>query len=313
MLDFPIFRRVSIRTALALVVVTWATALVASPSARAVESSADVAEAVASGPSFTKKPRWEFGVGGGYVAGQDYPASDDPNSRSLALPFFIYRSAVFRVGGGGVRAVAIERPRVRLDLSVGGSLNASSEDNGSRAGMPDLDFLFELGPQLEVSLIDRPAASGGRVQLGFAAEVRAVAATDFRGVGAQGFVAEVGLDAARRRVLGSRLDLLAGIALTFADERLQDYFYEVDAAFVTPARAEYDAAGGYLGTELTLGVALRALSNLRIFAGAQTGLYAGAANEDSPLFETTSSTGVALGLVWTIARSERLIDVVEVD
>ena len=288
-------------------------AALAVPATRADETSADVAEAVASGPSFTTRPRWEFGIGGGYFSGHDYPASDDPNERSLALPFFIYRSPVFRVGGGGVRAVAIERPKVRLDLSIGGSLNASSEDNGSRAGMPDLDFLLELGPQLEVSLIDRPAGSGGRLQLGFATELRAVVATDFRGVEARGFVAEAGFDVARRRVLGSRLDLLAGIDVTFADERLQDYFYEVDPEFATPARAAYDARGGYLGAEVTAGVAVRVLSNLRVFVGAQSGLYAGAANEDSPLFETTSSTGAAVGVVWTIAKSRRTIDVVERD
>jgi len=312
MLEFPTFRNAAIVKVFALIVGVFA----ASPApgvAPAAESGADVVETVTAGPSFTRRPRWEFGVGGGYVAGQDYPASSDPNSRSLALPFFIYRSAVFRVGGGGVRAVAIERPRVRLDLSVGGSLSASSEDNGSRAGMPDLDFLFELGPQLEVSLIDRPAGSGGRLQVEFATKLRAVVSTDFRGVRAQGFVAEAGVDVARRRVLGSRLDLVAGFDVTFADERLQDYFYEVDPAFATPARAAHDARAGYLGSELSLGVAIRARRDVRVFAGARTGLYAGAANEDSPLFETTSSTGVALGIVWTIARSERLIDVIEVD
>ena len=87
--------------------------------AQASEGGDAVAAAALDGPSFTRKPRWELGVGGGVFSGFDYPASDDPNRRAIALPFFIYRSPVFRVGGGGLRAVAIERPRVRLDLSIG--------------------------------------------------------------------------------------------------------------------------------------------------------------------------------------------------
>jgi len=280
----------------------------------AAENPGEIGEVLAGRSSFTQRPRWEFGVGGGYFSGHDYPASDDPNSRAIALPFFIYRSPVLRIGGGGVRAVAIEEPKIRLDVSVGGSLNARSEDNGLREGLPDLDFLFELGPQLEVSLVDRPTAAGGRLELTFAGELRAVVATDFaRNLYANGFVAEVGIDVARRRVFGSRVNLVAGLGIAFADERLQDYFYEVDPAFATPARDAYDGKAGYLGTEVSLGAAIRVTSDLRVFLGLQTGVYAGAANEDSPLFETTSSTGVAAGFAWTLARSRRTIDVIEVD
>lgn len=281
-------------------------------SATAAEDGGTIAAASVDGPSFTRRPRWELGVGGGAFSGYDYPASDDPNRRALALPFFIYRSPVFRIGDGGVRAVAIERPRVRLDLSIGGSLNARSEGNGSREGMPDLDFLFELGPQVEISLIDRVQGEG-RFQVGLAAELRAVLATDFGGIGAEGFVAELGVDTALRRVGGSGVDLLAGIEATFADERLQDYFYEVEPRFATPARPAHDARAGYLGTELFLGAAIRPLPDVRVFLGVQCGLYGGAANEDSPLFETNGNTGFALGAVWTIAKSRRLIEVVEND
>lgn len=279
----------------------------------AAENPGEIARTVTSGPSFTARPRWEVGLGGGYFSGHDYPASDDPNRRALALPFFIYRSPVFRVGGGGIRAVAVEKPRIRLDVSVGASLSARSEGRGLRAGMPDLDFLIELGPQLEISLLDRDVASGGRLQLEVATELRAVAATDFRGIHSQGFVAELSLSGARRRIAGSDVDLLASLGVTFADQRLQGYFYAVDGRFARPERPAYDARGGYLGSELFVGAALRPNRSLRVFLGVQSGLYAGAANRDSPLFETTSSTGIAAGFAWTVARSKRLIDVIEAD
>ena len=65
------------------------------------------------------KPVWELGVGAAFFSGHDYPASDDPNDTALALPFFVYRSERVRVQGGGVGAVAIERPRFKLDVSLG--------------------------------------------------------------------------------------------------------------------------------------------------------------------------------------------------
>ncbi len=58
------------------------------------------------------KPRWELGVGGGYFEGFDYPASRDPNRAAIVLPYLVFRSAIFRVGGGGVNAIAVENPRV---------------------------------------------------------------------------------------------------------------------------------------------------------------------------------------------------------
>ena len=72
--------------------------------ASAQEDSADVADALETSDApagFTGKPRWEVGVGGGYLESFDYPGSSDPNRRSIALPFAIYRGPVLRLGDGG--------------------------------------------------------------------------------------------------------------------------------------------------------------------------------------------------------------------
>ncbi len=257
------------------------------------------------------RPVWEFGVGGGYFSGYDYPASNDRNRRLIALPFFVYRSPLVRFGDGGIRAIAIENARVKLDLSIGGSLNASSEGNRARAGMPDLDFLFEIGPQLEVRLLDRPVESGGRLQARFTSEVRAVLVTDFKSVGGQGVVAEVGLGMNYRRIRGSAIDLFSAVDVTYANERLQDYFYQVDPQFATPARETFDAGGGYLETRLFTGIGFQPRKNIRVFLGAFTGLFDGARNQNSPLFETTTQTGFAAGFAWTIKTSKDTVDIIE--
>ena len=257
------------------------------------------------------RPMWEFGIGGGYFSGFDYPASRDRNQRAVALPFFIYRTASVRFGGGGVRAVAIEKPRVKLDLSLGASLNSSSDGTGVRAGLPDLDFLFEIGPQLEMRLLDKPVASGGRLKARFTSELRAVFVTDLSRVGSQGWAAGMGVGLNYLGVRGSRVSLVSSLSLTFANERLQDYFYQVEPEFANPTRPEFDAKGGYLESRLFVGVGFQPLKNVRLFLGTFTEVYEGARNEDSPLFETTSETGFIAGFSWTIKTSDRQVQVVE--
>jgi hypothetical protein len=259
------------------------------------------------------KPRWELGVGGGYFEGFDYPASRDPNRAAIVLPYLIFRSAIFRVGGGGVNAIAVENPRVKLDLSVGGSLNSNSAGNHARESMPGLDFLLEIGPQLVVRLIDYRASGIGRTQLSWNARVRAVAATDLRGIHAQGWVFASGFMLAQRRLFGHPVDLLANLKVTFADERLQDYFYAVPIQFETPVRTRFDARGGYLGTNLFAGISVSPWPRLRLFAGVTTGLYGGAANQDSPLFETSSSTGVVMGFALRLYKSSATVSVLETE
>ncbi|MFK7891897.1 MAG: MipA/OmpV family protein [Granulosicoccus sp.] len=266
---------------------------------------------LATASTVMERPQWELGIAGGAFHGFDYPASNDRNQRSILLPFVVYRTPLFRFGGGGVRAVAIENPRVKLDLSIGGSLNASSEGNSVREGMPDLDFLFELGPQLEVRLFDKKLDSGELLLGRFTSELRAVFSTDFRGVDQQGYVAEFGLGLRLRNIRKSRVDLLSGLDITFASERLQDYFYEVGPEDATTTRAVYDAKGGYLETSLFLGLAYRPMPSLSIFAGVIPGYYNGASNERSPLFETTHHVRYALGVAWTIKRSRKMVEIVD--
>ena len=275
----------------------------------AVEAQTQVLDATLQ--SVTQKPRWEFGVGGGYFSGFDYPASSDTNETAIALPFFIYRSDTVRVGDGGLRAVAIENPRLKLDLSVGGSLNASSDGDGVRQGMPDLDFLFELGPQLELRLLDRRLGTGERVRLRFTSDVRAVFSTDFGSIDSQGFVADVGLGLNVSNIADTGIALIARLGASFATEKLQDYFYQVDDEFVTDSRAAFDARAGYLETTLFTGLAIRPLPQLRIFAGVANGFFDGASNQQSPLFEVTQQTSFALGIVWTIKASEEMVEVVD--
>lgn len=262
---------------------------------------------------FTDKPRWELGVGGGYLQGFDYPASSDPNRGGIALPFLIYRSPVVRVGGGGLRAVAVEQAGFRVDVSFGGGIASSSESDGLRSGMPNLDFLLQVGPRAQFIVSNRAIDDGGRFQFSVSGALRGVVSTDFGDVRNRGAIAEFALSVTRRRVFGSRFDVLGRVSSTFAEDRLHEYFYEVQPRFETAERPAFDASGGYLGTNLFLGGAFRPTPELRLFAGMQLGLYGGAANEDSPLFETTEAVGFALGFAWTLRQSKERVSVLDME
>ena len=302
---------VSVRCVVLLLVCLVVSRTAPASTSQAVEAVDQAATAEAEPANITQKPRWEFGIGGGYFSGFDYPASNDTNQRAIALPFFVYRTPIVRFGDGGIRAVAIENPRIKLDLSIGGSLNASSDGDGVREGLPDLDFLFEIGPQLEVRLLDRKLDSGARLRMRFTSELRAVFSTDFRGVDGRGFVADFGVGASLGNIANTGVTLLAGLDAGFATERLQDYFYQVDEEFVTDTRPFFDAQAGYLESRLFGGIAFRPFSRVRVFTGIIHSFYNGARNRDSPLFETNQQTSFALGVVWTIKTSEEMVDVVD--
>lgn len=255
------------------------------------------------------KPVWEAGLGGGYFSGTDYPGSKDPNIARFAAPFFIYRSKVFRFGDGGIGAVAVEEPRLKIDISLGGSLNATPKVDSVRAGMPDLDLLFEFGPQIQYKLYQRAWANGSESELTIDGKLRATISTDFKGVQAQGFVYGSGIDYVQRDVILDKVDVVLRTDVTFADQRYNDYLYSVPLEYATAERDAYTGHAGYVETAFVLGLALRPHPDWRIFTGYSVISHAGSANQDSPLFETDLSTRYAIGIVWTALRSKRTIDV----
>ncbi len=283
-----------------------------SPAISASEDESDVA--ARPDPVDEGKPRWELGLAGAWVNGRDYPASKDDNTRLVALPYFIYRTPRLRVGDG-VKAVAIENAQLRLDLSVAGSLNASSEKNSAREGMENIDFLGEIGPELTWRIPlgnprDAESAAGdngegavdpGRLTLG--TELHAVFGIGGGEVTYRGHLLEFDLRYARRISKMSQLALFTGGSVTFASERLQDYYYEVKPQFERPDRPRYDAREGLLSGSVVLGITGRPADNLRFAAGVSLGMFGGAANADSPLHETNSSVTGFVGVIWRVARS----------
>lgn len=251
-------------------------------------------------PAHAAEPLWEVGVFGGAAWTPDYPAADENSFNGIPAPYVVYRGDVFRLGDGSLASAAIaETSRFELDISIDGSFGVESDDNEARRGMPDLDFLGEIGPELSYRLSE----DGAPVTVTAELELRAVFSTDLSSLSYEGIAVNSELKASwRDEARGLSLSVSAGPILAF--DGLNDYFYEVAPAFALPGRPAYAAEEGYLGTEATLSAGYQASERVRLFAAVQVGVFSGSANEDSPLFRDDVNAGVFVGLAWTLWESE---------
>ncbi|WP_246601277.1 MipA/OmpV family protein [Alteromonas antoniana] len=251
------------------------------------------------------QPLWEVGVGGGMVEVPNYPASGERNVVSLALPYVIYRGDIFRIGGGGgARAVFVEQNDFEVDVSVGGAFSAESEEGSVREGMPELDYMFEVGPQLIYKIQDFTFDGGGEARLNARMQARAVFSTDFGRVDSRGYVIEPTIRYQQRGVFLPDTGFSLTARMTWGTEKLHDYFYEVAPQYATDFRPDYDAKGGYLGAEISAGLAFPIVKNVRGFFGASVQLHKGSANEDSPLYEKDVTYSIGVGFVWRTYESD---------
>ena len=254
------------------------------------------------------RPVWEAGVLAAVFSSPEYPGAGQSQSNVIAAPYFIYRGETIRIGDGSIaRAVAIDKSWYELDLSLAGSFNANSEGNEARVGMPDLDFIFELGPQLKLKLSKFEFEQHGKAELLLNLQARAVFSTDFSSIHKRGYVFQPVLSYRQRGWLSEKTALSVSLSPTWASEKLHDYFYQVDSAFVTEQRSAYDADSGYLGTDLSVGLSFNATEDIRIFTFARASLHSGSANEDSPLFIDKSTYSYGLGMVWRLWESEEKV------
>lgn len=279
-----------------------ALAWLAGPAAAQQTTSATTVEQQGA-PGAPSLPLWELGVAGFIGSIEDYPASGHNRLRALPAPYAVYRGSFLRSDRDGLRVSALRQRTVELDISVGASFSSSSDSNGARAGMPNLDYLFEAGPNLRVNLLR--TADNSRLVLSL--PVRAVASTDFSRFDHRGFLFAPRLGWRDASLFGTRWQGGAGFGPDFGTARLNDYFYEVAPQYATPTRPAYNATGGYMGSHLDLSASRALTPHVRLFLGTRFDLYTGAANADSPLFRSDTGYGAFVGFTWSILQSERRV------
>ncbi|MFK8019360.1 MAG: MipA/OmpV family protein [Pseudomonadales bacterium] len=243
-------------------------------------------------------PAWELGVGIAALSQPHYLGANDSRVYVLPIPYFKYRGKILRADRNGLRARLFESERFSLGISGGGSFPVDSEDNELRTGMPDLDVLAELGPNLKMDIVDSAA-----LHLQFELPVRAAFAFGDDAGNYEGWTSNPRLSA--HMPVGD-WNLKSSFGLIFSDQKYHQYSYGVDAPFSTASRAEYRASAGYTG--LNWGFSLN-----RYFKNMHTNLFfryfnmQGAENEDSPLFAREHNISAGITVSWILKRSKRMV------
>lgn len=250
-------------------------------------------------------PLWELGLGAAAVRLPDYRGSDQGRTYLLPLPYVVYRGKWLRADRDGARALLLESGRVKVDVSVAASVPTRSRDNVARSGMPDLAPSLEIGPNLNVGLLE---SADKRMRLDLRLPVRAAVAVQRspKTIGAT-FSPNLNLDI-KRIAGGWNVGLLGGPL--FADRRYHDYYYGVDSAYATPQRPAFQARGGYAGWQ-ALAAASRRYGRMWVGGFVRYDNLRGAVFEASPLVRRDHEIAVGVGVSWVFAASGRQVSATE--
>jgi len=263
-----------------------------------VEAGPDVDAGLSRG---AKKPLWELGLGVAGLRLPDYRGSDQYRGYLVPLPYIVYRGTWLKADRDGARALLVDTPRTKVDVSMAVSTPTRSQDNTARAGMPNLPAVGEIGPNLNYTIA---GSAENRWRLDVRLPLRAAAtlqrSPEFIGTT---FSPHLNLDLGG--VAGGwNVGMLTGPL--FADRKYHEHFYGVDAAYATPERTAYRAHGGYAGWQ-ALAATTRRFGNTWVGGFMRYDSLRGAAFEDSPLVRRNSVLTFGFGVSWILATSSELV------
>jgi outer membrane protein len=250
------------------------------------------------------KPLWEWNLAAFGRYGPAYPASEEQQFNLIPLPFPVYRGKVFRFGEdteSPIKSRLFRRDRVKLDISFDLNFASDSDDIEVRKGMPDLDFMIEVGPELEFQFNRKPVLGGAWF---FSPELKLAASFDGLSPSYRGFLLTPEFQY-RIGLADGRSKIKVKISPNFATEDYMDYYYQVDPEFATAQRPAFDADSGYLGTDLSLSWRHSLTEAFDIVLGTRFGFHQGATNDNSPLFTDDLTTSVYAAFMWKFWESKR--------
>ena len=252
-----------------------------------------------------EKPLWELGAGLLLLQMPDYRGSDENRRYLLPYPYFVYRGDILRVERERISGRIFETDRLLLDISLNGNVPVNSSENPDRRGMADLDPTFEIGPSLNVTLLENRQ---DHYKLKLTLPIRAAFSTDFSSVRHEGWVFHP-------RLVFEKADMIAGSGVNlgisagpmFADRGYHRYYYAVDPPYATPTRRQYEAGGGYSGSTLTVGLN-KNIKPFIISAFVSLDFLQGATFEGSPLVKNKYAVMTGITVSWVFLTSSRMVE-----
>lgn len=258
-------------------------------------------DSAAANQNTRQRPLWELGVGVAGLRLPDYRGSEQNHSYLLPVPYVVYRGAFLRADREGARAILVDAQRLKVDLSVAGSVPTRSNGNTARRGMPNLPGTFEIGPNLNYTLF---GSVQDKVKLDLRLPVRAaISAQRSPQLVGVTFSPDLNLDLGRMTG-GWNVGLLGGPL--YANRKYNAHYYGVDAPYANSDRPVYRAAGGYAGWQ-ALAATSRRFENIWVGAFVRYDNLKGAVFEASPLVRQRSALTVGFGISYVFARSSDMV------
>lgn len=241
---------------------------------------------------------WVLGLGMGVFDYQLYPGAKATNRLYLPAPYFTFRSPELEIDRG-IRGFLYNSENIAIDISADFALPVNSDDTQARKGMPDLDFMLQLGPSIEFLLNDN---SKNYFDVRFELPLRVAVVSDFNSVENIGYLIEPRFSFNHRRLSKTGFSQKAVIGLKFSTQDLHAYYYDVAAEFATEKRPVYNSDAGFGGGFIKYGFSYKARDFI-YWAFLRYQSLRGAEFEDSPLVLKKDYYFIGFGFAWIFAGS----------
>lgn len=241
---------------------------------------------------------WTLGAGLGVFNYKLYPGAKRSDQLVLPVPYFTYRSPMFEIDRG-IKSFIYNSEEMVVDISADFGLPVDSDDTEARQGMPDLDFVLQLGPSLEFMLNDKKT---NYFDVRFEIPARVAFVANLSNSKNIGYLIEPRLSFNHHRSSRNGLSHKATIGLKFATQEFNAYYYDVAAEFAIATRAEYKSNAGFAGGFINYRMAYNK-NNFVYWAFVRYQSLRGAQFEDSPLVLQKDYYFFGAGISWIFARS----------
>ena len=248
------------------------------------------------------RPSLELGVGVGAIRFPDYPGSEEQRSLVLPFPYIVYHSRYLDVNRDRVRGKLFAGGRLSLDVDFGGSVAVDSSRDQERTGMPDLDWIGEVGPALRYRIWE---SDGADTRLEGVLPVRKAVSARGLDLHDRGWTLAPRLQIDHRTGDdGDYVGTDASLSVLRADQKYYDYIYGVAPQYATATRPAYTPDGGYGGYTLALGMSLRR-NDVVYGAFFRYNDLNGAVFAGSPLVRRLHETSFGFAVSWILKTEYR--------
>lgn len=186
-----------------------------------------------------------LGVGVGAALGvPDYIGSDETRDLLLPLPYISYNGPRLKVSQSGITGKLFNSEKWFFSLSLSGAIPVDSSNNKARAGMEDLEAVFEYGPSLKYFFQGQDDTENALyLDLNFR-EARTLSLSTLDLNASPSVVWRKRLE---NSYFSGQVNVSSQFRLEFVSNAYANYFYGISQPEATAIREAFRASGGFAG------------------------------------------------------------------